>query len=82
MNCLLMLTIQAHPRLRAELEARVTAVVGKLASAGTITIGPWSLEADPDSGGTDDQPHYQQERVDRRAAAELGEIVRQWRAGE
>ncbi len=79
MNYRLMLTIQAHPRLtRAELEARVSAVVGKLASAGTITIGPWSLEAGPDGGGAGGQ----QEGPDRRAAAELGEIVRQWRAGE
>jgi len=76
-NYRLTLTIQAHPRLtRAELEARVSAVVGKLASAGTITIGPWSLEADPDSG------RGEQEGADRRAAAELGEIVRRWKAGE
>jgi hypothetical protein len=79
MNYRLMLTIQAHPRLtRAELEARVSAVVGKLESAGTISIGPWSLETDPDGGGADGQ----QEGADRRAAAELGEIVRHWRAGE
>ncbi len=79
MNYQLTLTFQAHPGLtRAELEARVAAVVGKLESAGTITLGPWSLEADPDGGGADGQ----QEGADRRAAAELREIVRQWKAGE
>jgi len=79
MNYQLTLTIQAHPRLtRAELEARVAAVVGKLASAGTITIGPWSLEAIPDSGGADGE----QDGADSRAVVELGEIVRRWRAGE
>ena len=79
MNYRLTLTIQAHPGLtRAEFEARVAAVVGKLASAGTITIGSWSLEASPDSGVADGE----QEGADRRAAAELGEIVRRWRAGE
>jgi len=78
MNYRLTLTIQAHPGLtRAELEARVAAVVVGLESAGTISIGPWSLGADP--GGTDGE----QDGADRRAAAELGEIVRQWRkAGE
>ena len=79
LNYHLTLTIQAHPRLtRAELEARVAAVVGKLASAGTITIGLWNLEASPDSGGADSE----REGADRRAVAELGEIVRRWRAGE
>ena len=79
MNYRLTLSIQAHPRLtRAELEARVSAVVGNLESAGTISIGPWSLGADPDSGVADGK----QEGADRRAAAELEEIVRRWRAGE
>jgi len=79
LNYHLTLTIQAHPRLtQAELEARVSAVVGKLASAGTITIGPWSLEAAPHSVG----PDGEREREDRRAEVELGEIVRRWRAGE
>ena len=75
MNYQLTLTIQAHSGLtRAELEARVSAVVGNLDSAGT----PWRLGADPDSGVADGK----QEGADRRAAAELGEIVRRRRAGE
>jgi len=70
--------MDAYAELRGFVQACVSAIVGKLESAGTISIGPWSLETDPEGGGADGE----QEGADKRAAAELGEIVRRWRAGE
>ena len=72
MNYQLTLTIQAHPRLtRAETRGSRVGRRRETGSAGTISIGPWSLEADPDRGGADGE----QEGADRRAAARHSDLM-------